>query len=95
MAVEALYFSTRDGLDMAKKNPDTMLFASKAEADARDKMLELTEELREFLVKRVDGLSEELADQCALAIAENRDLFQRALKKPHLLNEASEGGEEA
>ena len=35
MGVKALYYSERDGLDMALKNPDKMLFSSKAEADAR------------------------------------------------------------
>ena len=49
MAVQAVYFSDRDGLDMALKNPETMLFTSKAEADARDKVLELAEEIQVFL----------------------------------------------
>ncbi len=89
MAVKALYFSERDGQNMALKHPDKMLFANKADADARDKMLELSEEILVFLKSRVDGLSEEHAEQCALAIAEERDLFLRALKKPSLLNEAA------
>lgn len=87
MAVQALYFSERDGQDMALKNPEKMLFANKADADARDKMLELSEEILMFLKSKVDGLSEEHAEQCALAIAEERDLFLRALKKPSLLNQ--------
>ena len=37
MGVKALYYSERDGLDMALKNPDKMLFSSKAEADAGTK----------------------------------------------------------
>lgn len=90
MAVTALYFSDRDGQDMALKNPDKMLFTTKAEADARDKMLELSEEIMVFLQRRVGDLSDELAEQCALAIAEERDLFQKALKKPELLNEEPE-----
>jgi dsDNA-binding SOS-regulon protein len=88
MAVQALYFSERDGQDMALKNPGKMLFANKADADARDKMLELSEEILVFLKGRVKDLSDEQAEQCALAIAEERDLFLRALKKPSLLNEA-------
>jgi dsDNA-binding SOS-regulon protein len=88
MAVQALYFSERDGQDMALKNPERMLFANKADADARDKMLELSEEILVFLKGRVKDLSDEQAEQCALAIAEERDLFLRALKKPSLLNEA-------
>ncbi|MFE8072464.1 YebG family protein [Marinobacteraceae bacterium S3BR75-40.1] len=90
MAVQTLYFSDKDGLDVALKNPDKLLFASKAEADARDRMLELSEQIMLFLQNRVEGLSEELAEQCGLAIAEERDLFQKALKKPHLLNEVME-----
>lgn len=86
MAVQAVYFSDKDGLEMALKHPDTLLFATRAEADARDKVLELSEEIRQFLVRKVEGLDEDTADRCALAIAESRDLFQKALKKPQLLN---------
>ncbi|WP_203300841.1 YebG family protein [Marinobacter sediminum] len=86
MAVQAVYFSERDGLDMALKHPDTMLFTSKADADARDKILELAEEIQVFLSRKVEGLSDDQAEQCAMAIAEERDLFQKALKKPELLN---------
>lgn len=86
MAVQAVYFSERDALDMALKHPDTMLFTSKADADARDKILELAEEIQVFLSRKVEGLSDDQAEQCAMAIAEERDLFQKALKKPELLN---------
>ena len=89
MAVQALYFSERDGQEMALKNPQKMLFANKADADARDKMLELSEEIMVFLKGRVKDLSDEQAEQCALAIAEERDLFGKALKKPSLLNQAA------
>ena len=92
MAVQAVYFSDKDGLDMALKHPETLLFTNKAEADARDKVLELSEEIREFLTRKVDGLDDAMADRCALAIAENRDLFQKALKKPQLLNEEDAAG---
>lgn len=92
MTVKAVYYSERDGLEMALKNPDTMIFASKAEADARDKQLELAEELREFLTARVDGLSDELADRVALVMAENKDLLARGLKKPSVLNQSAEDG---
>ncbi|GGE78550.1 hypothetical protein GCM10011533_33590 [Streptosporangium jomthongense] len=90
MAVQAVYFSDRDGLDMALKNPETMLFTSKAEADARDKILELAEEIQVYLVGKVEGLGDEMAEKCAMAIAEDKDLFQKALKKPELLNAAQE-----
>jgi dsDNA-binding SOS-regulon protein len=89
MAVKALYFSERDGQDMALKNPEKMLFANKADADARDRMLELSEGIMMFLKGRVKDLSDDQAEQCALAIAEERDLFAKALKKPSLLNEAA------
>ncbi|GAA0847730.1 YebG family protein [Marinobacter szutsaonensis] len=91
MAVQALYYSDKDGLEMALKNPDTMLFQSKAEADARDKILELAENIQMFLERKVEGLSEQLAEQCAMAIAEEKDLFQKALKKPQLLNAEATG----
>lgn len=92
MAVQAVYFSDKDGLDMALKHPETLLFSNKADADARDKVLELSEEIREFLTRKVEGLDEETADRCALAIAESKDLFQKALKKPSLLNAAESDG---
>lgn len=91
MAVQALYYSDKDGLEMALKNPDTMLFQSKAEADARDKILELAENIQMFLERKVEGLGEQLAEQCAMAIAEEKDLFQKALKKPQLLNAEATG----
>lgn len=94
MAVKALYYSERDGLDMALKHADKLLFSSKADADARDKLLELSEEITLFLQKRVEGLSEELAEQCALVIAEEKDLFARALKKPELLNQPDNGSDD-
>ncbi|MBK1851855.1 MULTISPECIES: YebG family protein [unclassified Marinobacter] len=90
MAVQAVYFSDRDGLDMALKNPETMLFTSKADADARDKVLELAEEIQVYLARNVEGLSDELAEKCAMVIAEDKDLFQKALKKPDLLNTAQD-----
>ncbi len=91
MAVQAVYFSDKDGLEMAIKHPDTLMFTNKADADARDRVLELSEEIRAFLTRKVEGLDDEIADRCALAIAESKDLFQKALKKPHLLNEVEEG----
>ncbi|MGO1462239.1 MAG: YebG family protein [Oleiphilaceae bacterium] len=90
MAVQAVYFSDRDGLDMALKHPETMLFTSKADADARDKILELAEEIQIFLARKVEGLGDDMAEKCAMAIAEDKDLFQKALKKPELLNTTQE-----
>lgn len=90
MAVQAVYFSERDGLDMALKHPETMLFTSKADADARDKILELAEEIQVFLARKVEGLGDDMAEKCAMAIAEDKDVFQKALKKPELLNTTQE-----
>ncbi|KPQ30055.1 MAG: hypothetical protein HLUCCX14_02950 [Marinobacter excellens HL-55] len=87
MAVQSLFYSDRDGLEMALKTPDSMLFTTKAEADARDKMLELSENIQLWLEKKIPAMPEEYAEQCALLIAENKDLFQKALKKPEILSE--------
>lgn len=88
MAVQALYFSDRDGKEKAMADPSNLLFTTKKQADERDKMLELSDELRVFLEANVDGLNEELAEKCALVLAEQRDLLQKALKKPSLLNQS-------
>jgi hypothetical protein len=88
MAVESLFFSDRDGMEKALSNPETMMFATKAEADARDKMLEFADSMREFLQHHVPELNEETADKCAIALAENRDLLKQAIKKPERLIES-------
>lgn len=82
MAVQALYYSERDGLEMALKHPDTMLFSSKAEADARDKVLELAEEITQFLQARVEGMDEAMAEKAALAIAEEKTCLARRSRSP-------------
>lgn len=86
MAVKTLFYSEKDGLDVALKNPDTMIFSSKAEADARDRILELSEEIGVFLRAKVSKIDEETAEACAMAIAEHAELFKKAFKKPALLN---------
>ena len=53
-------------------------------------MLELAEEIQVFLGRKVEGLGDDLAERCAMAIAEDKDLFQKALKKPELLNAEQE-----
>ncbi|KXS55587.1 MAG: hypothetical protein AWU57_36 [Marinobacter sp. T13-3] len=85
MAVHALYYSDKDGLEMASKNPDKLLFTTKAEADARDRMLELAENIQLFLEQKVEGLSEEMAEACAMALAEEKELLAKAFKKPSVL----------
>lgn len=86
MAVQTLYYSEKDGLDVALKNPDTMIFSSKADADARDRILELSEEISVFLQAKVGKIDEETAEACAMAIAEHAELFKKAFKKPSILN---------
>ena len=39
---------------------------------------------------RGTGLGDDLAERCAMAIAEQKDLFQKSLKKPDLLNAEQE-----
>jgi len=89
MGVQALYFSDRDGKEKAMADPNNLLFTSKKEADERDKMLEFSDELRVFLERRVEGIGEQMAEQCALVLAQERELLARALKKPELLNQTA------
>ena len=100
MAVQTLFFSDKDGFEMASKHPDQLLFTSKAEADARDRMLELAENIQLFLEQRVEGLSEDMAEACAVALAEEKELLAKAFKKPsvladHLAEKANPSGEES
>jgi dsDNA-binding SOS-regulon protein len=53
-------------------------------------MLELSDELRVFLERRVEGIGEQMAEQCALVLAQERELLARALKKPELLNQTAD-----
>ncbi|WP_166269428.1 YebG family protein [Marinobacter caseinilyticus] len=92
MAVKTLYYTEKDGLDVALKNPDTMIFSSKAEADARDRILELSEEISVFLQAKVSDINEETAEACAMAIAEHSELFKKAFKKPSVLNTPEDEG---
>lgn len=87
MGVQTLYFSDRDGKEKAMADPSNLLFTSKKAADERDKMLEFSDELRVFLERQVEGIDEQMAEQCALVLAQNRELLARALKKPELLNQ--------
>lgn len=87
MAVKALYYSDKDGLEVAINNPEKLLFASKAEADQRDKTIELIDEIRDFLVRNIPDLDADAADKVGEVIAENKALFQRAFKKPSVLAE--------
>jgi len=85
MAVTALFYSDRDGLEKALK--ENRVFSTKAEADARDKLLELADELRDFLVRNCKGLDEDTADNVSMVIAEHRDLMKKAMAKPSVLSD--------
>ncbi len=80
MAVVTLYMSDRD---------ESRQFTSKKEADDYDKKLELGSALGEFLNGKLEGLSEELAEDIGMLLAENKDILMTALKgKPSALGNA-------
>ena len=87
MAVQAVFYSDKDGFEAAIKEPQRLMFTSKAEADKRDKILELAGELQVFLQREVPDLGEDLAEQCGITLAEHSELIKTALKKPSVLNE--------
>jgi len=81
MAVVTLYMSDRD---------ESRQFTSKKEADDYDKKLELGSALGEFLDGKVSGLSEELAEEIGMLLAEHKDVLMTALKgKPAVLSETA------
>lgn len=90
MAVQAVYYSDRDGLEAATKEPETLMFTSKAEADKRDKILELAGELQVFLRREVEGIDDDTAERVGIALAENADTLKKALKTPSILNAPAE-----
>lgn len=90
MPVGVLYYATRDTLDKVLKDPENLMFTSKAEADARDKMLEVAEAIESFLHREIPELPEEHCIRLSELIADRRELFARAMKKPSLLSQAGE-----
>lgn len=79
MAVVTLYMSDRD---------ESKQFTSKKEADDYDKKLELGSALGEFLDDKLAALSEDLAEEIGMLLADNKELLMAALKgKPGVLNE--------
>ena len=66
MAVIVKYIVVRNG-------EEKMTFATKKEADAYDKMLDIADNLFEFLEKSKIKLSEALLEDVSLLFAENRD----------------------
>ncbi len=82
MAVVTLYMSDRD---------ESKQFTSKKEADDYDKKLELGSALGEFLDNKLASLSEEMAEEIGMLLADNKELLMAALKgKPGVLNESAD-----
>jgi len=71
MAVVTLYMSDRD---------KEKTFSDKKEAEAYDKMLELASNVSLWIQKEVADLSEEQIEKIGLLIAQNKDIFAKALK---------------
>ncbi|AMO49944.1 hypothetical protein GA0061071_10788 [Kosakonia oryzendophytica] len=77
MAVEVKYVVIREG-------EEKMSFASKKEADAYDKMLDLAEVLGDWLGAGPVTLEDETRDQMALWLAEQKDALSSILKSGKL-----------
>ncbi|QOV70552.1 YebG family protein [Citrobacter sp. BDA59-3] len=77
MAVEVKYVVIREG-------EEKMSFASKKEADAYDKMLDLAEVLEGWLGEAPVTLEEDQRDQMALWLAEQKDVLSHILKSGKL-----------
>ena len=73
MAVIVKYIVVRNG-------EEKMTFATKKEADAYDKMLDIADNLFEFLDKSELNLPEEQMEQISLLLAENRDVVMPILR---------------
>jgi dsDNA-binding SOS-regulon protein len=73
MAVIVRYIVVRNG-------EEKMTFATKKEADAYDKMLDIADNLFEFLDKSELKLPEEQMERISLLLAENRDVVMPILR---------------
>jgi dsDNA-binding SOS-regulon protein len=73
MAVIVKYVVVRDG-------DEKMTFATKKEADAHDKMLDIADNLYQFLKTESIGISEEQIDELSLCLAKNKDVLLQLLK---------------
>ncbi|MDM4207973.1 YebG family protein [Klebsiella spallanzanii] len=77
MAVEIKYVVIREG-------EEKMSFASKKEADAYDKMLDLAEVLNDWLVECPLTLDEDQRDSMAMWLAERKDTLNHILRSGKL-----------
>ena len=73
MAVIVKYIVVRNGVEK-------MTFATKKEADAHDKMLDIADNLFEFLEMKNIGLDEKQMENISLVFAENRDKIVSILR---------------
>jgi len=77
MAVEVKYVVIREG-------EEKMSFASKKEADAYDKMLDLAEVLGDWLATGPVALEDNVRDEMALWLAEQKEALNGILKSGKL-----------
>ncbi|MCW1876502.1 YebG family protein [Erwinia sp. INIA-01] len=84
MAVEIQYVVVRKG-------EEKMTFASKKEADAYDKMLDMAEVFSEWLTTSPLALDEQQGEALGLYLAENKDALQHILRTGKMPEEANAG----
>lgn len=71
---------------MWKCDRDDSMFNNKKDADAYDKMLELAENFSLFLGKKIEGISEQDAENIGLLLSKNKNVLIAACKgNPDLL----------
>jgi len=73
MAVIVKYVVVRNGIEK-------MTFATKKEADAHDKMLDIAENLYQFFKTQEMEFSEEQMDELSLCLAKNKNLLLQLLR---------------
>lgn len=81
MAVEIQYVVVRKG-------EEKMTFASKKEADAYDKMLDMAEVFSDWLSASPLALDEQRAEELGLFMSESKDTLQHILRTGKLPEEA-------
>jgi dsDNA-binding SOS-regulon protein len=77
MAVIVKYVVVRDG-------KEDMIFTTKKEADAYDKMLDIAERLHEFLQTAGVDIAEDKLDELAFFMAQHREPISRLLRGANL-----------
>lgn len=88
MAVEIKYVVVRKG-------EEKMTFASKKEADAYDKMLDMAEVFSDWLTASPLELDEQQGEALGLFLAENKEALQQILRTGKLPEESSASGSDA